>query len=116
MHQEGNRLGVPPSSRKSATSSCPGSYWSYAHRRRRRNLGDAISVMLCCCPSNTIHVVTKSLTPTSLLPCEAFVEQGEYFRNIKLDVFEIEIVLPVLLHLQQVIKLEIQLQQATSTS
>lgn len=74
-----------------------------------------ISVQRGGCASNNIHVVTKSLGPALLFPRKSFIEERQHFRNIKLNIFEIEIFLSVLLHLEQVVKLEIQLQQTTST-
>ena len=52
----------------------------------------------------------------SLLPCEALVEQRQDLRDIKLDILEIEIVLAVLLHLEQVIELQIKLEQTTGAA
>jgi hypothetical protein len=34
----------------------------------------------------------------SFLPCEPFVEEGKNFRDVKLHVLEIEILLAILLH------------------
>jgi citrate lyase alpha subunit len=59
-----------------------------------------ISVVLCCCASNSIHVVTKCVTLALLLPRKSFVEERQHFRNIKLDIFEIEIILSIFLHLK----------------
>lgn len=56
-----------------------------------------------------------SLLP-SLLPREPLVEQCEYFRHVELDIFEIKVVLVVLLHLKQIVKLEVKLQEATVAS
>lgn len=56
-----------------------------------------------------------SLLP-SLLPREPLVEECEYFRHVELDIFKIKVVLVVLLHLKQIVKLEVKLQEATVAS
>lgn len=60
--------------------------------------------------ANLTH--TRSILPP-LLPREPLVEQREYLGYVELHVLKIEVVLVVLLHLQQIVKLEIQLEQAT---
>lgn len=52
----------------------------------------------------------------ALLPCKPLIKKREHSRNVKLDILEIEIFKVVLLHLQQIVKLEVQLQKATSTA
>lgn len=46
-----------------------------------------------------------------LLAGESLVEKGEHLGHVELDVFEVELVLVVLLHLEQVVELEVQLQE-----
>lgn len=46
----------------------------------------------------------------SLLPGKTLVEKGQDFGHVELDVFEVEFVLVVFLHLEQVVKFEVQLQ------
>lgn len=55
------------------------------------------------------------ILPT-LLSRKTSVEQPQYFRNVELDVFEIEIFLVVFLHLEQVVQLQIQFQEAAASS
>jgi hypothetical protein len=55
----------------------------------------------------------KETALPSLLSCEALVEEDEDFRDIELDVLEIKVFLVVLLHLEQIVELEIQLQQSS---
>ena len=47
----------------------------------------------------------------ALLPCEAFVQQCQHLGDVELDVFEIQIVLVILLHLEQVVELQIELEE-----
>lgn len=46
-----------------------------------------------------------------LLPSKSLVEQCKNFGNIELNVFQVQFVLVVLLHLEQVVKLEVEFQQ-----
>ena len=52
----------------------------------------------------------------ALLASETLIQQSQHLRHVELDVFEVEIVLVILLHLQQIIQLEIQLKQASVTT
>lgn len=52
----------------------------------------------------------------AFLPREALVEQGQDLRHVELHVFQIQVFLIVLLHLEQVVEFEIKLQQATGTT
>jgi hypothetical protein len=45
----------------------------------------------------------------TFLPRESFVQQRQDFCNVELHIFEIEVVLVVFLHLEQVVKLQIEL-------
>lgn len=56
--------------------------------------------------------IMKSL----LLPRKPLVEQYKHFRNVKLHIFEVEVVLAILLHFQQIVQLEIQFQKTPRTS
>lgn len=47
----------------------------------------------------------------SLLPSKSLVEQGKNLGNIELNVFQVQFVLVVLLHLEQVVELEVEFQQ-----
>ena len=49
----------------------------------------------------------------ALLPSEALVEQSQDLGNVELDVFQVKFVLVILLHLEQVIQLQIQLKKAS---
>ena len=44
----------------------------------------------------------------ALLPREAFVQQRQDLWHVELDIFQVQVILIVLLHLKQIIKLEIQ--------
>jgi hypothetical protein len=52
----------------------------------------------------------------SLLPCKTLVQESQDLRHIELHIFEIQVLLVVFLHLQEIVELEIQLQQASRTS
>lgn len=54
-----------------------------------------------------------ALCSPSLLASKSLVEQCEHFGDIELHVFEIELILVVLLHLQQVVEFEVKLQKTT---
>lgn len=43
------------------------------------------------------------------LSCKAFVEESEDFGDVKLHIFEVEILLTIFLHLEEVVELQIQL-------
>lgn len=44
----------------------------------------------------------------ALLPREALVQQCQHLWHVELDIFQVKVILIVLLHLKQIIKLEIQ--------
>ena len=52
----------------------------------------------------------------TLLPCESFVQQRQHLGDVELDILEIEILEVILLHLQQVIEFQVQLQEPPSTT
>lgn len=52
---------------------------------------------------------TTALPP--LLPGKPFVQQYKDFRHVELDVFQVQVFLIVLLHLEQVVELEVQLKK-----
>lgn len=47
----------------------------------------------------------------SLLSCESFVQKREHLGHIELHILQVEIFLVVFLHLQQVVKLEVELEK-----
>jgi hypothetical protein len=49
----------------------------------------------------------------ALLPCEPLVQQIEHLRDVELDVLKIQIFLVVLLHFEQIVKLEIELEKSS---
>jgi hypothetical protein len=49
----------------------------------------------------------------AFLPGKALVEQSQDFRDVELHVFQVEVFLVIFLHLQQIVKLQIQFQQST---
>lgn len=52
----------------------------------------------------------------SLLPCETLIEKSQYFGNIELDILQIKVLLAVLLHLKQVVELQIKFKQSSSSA
>lgn len=56
----------------------------------------------------------RTLPP--LLSREALVEQSEHLGHVELDVFKVELVLAVLLHLEQVVELEVEFEEAAVAS
>jgi hypothetical protein len=56
--------------------------------------------------TGTCLVLRRASPP--LLPCEAFVEKSQDFRDIELDILEIKIFLIVLLHFKQIIELQVK--------
>lgn len=54
---------------------------------------------------------TETVLP-SLFAREALVEKNKHFRDVELDVLEVKVFLVVLLHFEQIVELEIQLEQA----
>lgn len=50
----------------------------------------------------------------AFLSRKALVEQSKDFRNVELHVFQVEIFLIIFLHLQKIVKLQVQFQQSTS--
>lgn len=48
----------------------------------------------------------------ALLPCEPTVQKVENLGDVELDIFKIEVFLIVLLHLEQIVKFEIELKEA----
>jgi hypothetical protein len=48
-----------------------------------------------------------------LLSREAFVEQSEDFWDVELDIFQVQVFLVVLLHLEEIVEFEIKLEQST---
>lgn len=55
-----------------------------------------------------VAIIGRNLPP--LLPSKSLVEQCKDFRDVELDVFEIQLVLVILLHLKQIIELEVELE------
>lgn len=51
----------------------------------------------------------------ALLPSEPLVQKGKNFRYVELDILEVQLVLSVLLHFQEIVELEIELQKASVT-
>lgn len=49
----------------------------------------------------------------ALLPREAFVQQRQDLWHVELDIFQVQVILIVLLHLKQIIKLEIQFKETS---
>ncbi len=58
---------------------------------------------------------TKGTLPP-LLPRKPLVKQRQHLGHVELHVLEVEVVLVVLLHLEQVVQLEVQLEQAAVAS
>jgi len=73
--------------------------WAY----RRQNIGR---------PCPPLKLFTSS---PSLLSCEPLVEQGEDFRDVESDVLKIQVLLSLLLHLKQIVELEIELEKASTS-
>lgn len=59
---------------------------------------------------------SKNRLLPSLLSSKTLVEQGKNFGDVELDVLQIKVILAVLLHLEQVIELEVKLQEASVTT
>jgi hypothetical protein len=53
---------------------------------------------------------------SALLSGKPLVQQRQHLGHVELDVFQVEIFLVVLLHLQQIVQFEIQLQQSSGTT
>lgn len=53
---------------------------------------------------------SKNRLLPSLLSGKTFIEQGKYFGDVELDIFQIEVVLAVFLHFEQIIKLQVKFQ------
>lgn len=49
----------------------------------------------------------------SLLAREALVQESKHFCDVELDVLEIEVLLTVLLHFEEIVEFEVELQQAS---
>jgi hypothetical protein len=87
-------------------------HYTYKPRPKISKVGGIItsSILLL------VHALTPCRTAEtalpSLLPREALIQQHQHLTDIKLDILEIQILLVVFLHLQQIIKLEIKLEQA----
>lgn len=60
-------------------------------------------------PPNLVNAATGLLPP--LLSSEPLVEQGQDLGDVELDIFEIEGLLVVLLHFEQIIELEVEFEQ-----
>ena len=50
----------------------------------------------------------------AFFPCESFVQKSKDFCDIELNIFKVKIVLVVLLHLKEVVKLQIKLKQPSA--
>ena len=62
-----------------------------------------------CSAESRVCVVIDRLP--ALLSSEALVEQSQHLWHVELDVFKVQVILVVLLHLKQVIQLEVQFEQ-----
>lgn len=60
-----------------------------------------------------LTVSSSNGTSPSLLPSKPLVEQCKDLGDIKLNVFQVQFVLVILLHLKQIIKLEIEFEQSS---
>lgn len=49
----------------------------------------------------------------ALLPSKSLIEQCKDFGDVKLNVFEIQLVLVIFLHLKQIIELEVEFKQSS---
>lgn len=58
-----------------------------------------------------VAIIGRNLPP--LLPSKSLVEQCKDFGDVELDVFEIQLVLVIFLHLKQIIELEVQFEQSS---
>jgi hypothetical protein len=58
-----------------------------------------------------VAIIGRNLPP--LLPSKSLVEQRKDFGDVKLNVFEIQLVLVILLHLKQIIELEVEFEQSS---
>lgn len=65
---------------------------------------------------NTRVLVQEDAGLPPLLPGKALVEQRKDLGDVELDIFQVKVVLVVLLHLEQIVELEVELEQATITS
>lgn len=54
----------------------------------------------------------KGVVLPALLASEALIQEHEHLGNVELDVLQIQVFLVVLLHLQQIVQLQVQLEQA----
>ena len=74
----------------------------------------------CCCPivirSALEDEQNRRLHLPASLPCKLLVEMDEQLRHIELHVLEIEILLAVFLHLEQVVELQVKFQQSAITT
>ena len=59
-----------------------------------------------------IHRTHKAPNSPPFLAREALVQQRQHFGDVELDVFEVEGFLVVLLHLEQIVEFEVELEQA----
>jgi hypothetical protein len=66
--------------------------------------------------SNSVGMGARAGLSPALLACKTLVEKGEDLADIELDIFEVEILLVVFLHLQEIVKFQVQLQQSTVAS
>lgn len=55
-------------------------------------------------------------TLPALLTREAFVQKRKHLGDIELNIFQVKVFQAVLLHLEQIVEFEVQLQQPTSTT
>lgn len=68
------------------------------------------------CSSTTLVNVTGKVVLPALLSRKALVEQGQDFRNIELHIFKVKVFLIVFLHLQEIVKLQVEFQQTSSST
>lgn len=67
-------------------------------------------------PDIRVLVVGSLRSSPAPLSREALVQQREDFRHIELDVLQIQVFLALLLHLEQVVELQVQLQKTPVTA
>lgn len=60
-----------------------------------------------------LTVPSSNGTSPSLLPSKPLVEQCKDLGDIKLNVFQVQFVLVIFLHLKQIVKLEIEFEQSS---
>ena len=106
--------------RRDVLMKCRGQGWkvlrAYVGSDRASNSGEYIVKIGGIVDSSWRISSLEEANLPSLLPCESLVEKDQDFGHVELYVFQVEIFLIVLLHLEKIVQFQVEFEKTAITS